>query len=99
MPKPPPIVNEVAENFEGRHRNLLDIFESRGLEMEDALDPCPIKQDAARPDWRVFSQRIFVRSFGLVQSDIVRHPDQTGPGTRLPIHPQSSAWARGMFHR
>jgi hypothetical protein len=29
----------VLENFEGRHRNLLDIFESRAAEMDDALAP------------------------------------------------------------
>jgi hypothetical protein len=30
---------EVLENFEGRHRNLLEIFESRAAEMEEALEP------------------------------------------------------------
>ena len=32
-------LREVLENFEGRHRNLLDIFESRAAEMEDAFTP------------------------------------------------------------
>ena len=32
-------LSEVLENFAGRHRNLLDIFESRAAEMEDAFEP------------------------------------------------------------
>ena len=28
---------EVLENFQGRHRNLLDTFEARAVEMEEAL--------------------------------------------------------------
>ena len=28
---------DVLENFEGRHRNLLEIFETRAAEMEEAL--------------------------------------------------------------
>ena len=30
---------DVLENFEGRHRNLLEIFEARAAEMEDAFEP------------------------------------------------------------
>src|SRR5207248_5956755 len=32
-------LTEVLENFEGRHRNLLEIFEARAAEMEEALEP------------------------------------------------------------
>ena len=32
-------LKEVLENFEGRHRNLLDIFAARAAEMEEALEP------------------------------------------------------------
>src|SRR5436305_10332881 len=32
-------LSEVLENFEGRHRNLLDIFETRAAEMEEAFAP------------------------------------------------------------
>src|SRR5437899_12591901 len=32
-------LREVLENFEGRHRNLLETFEARAADMEDALDP------------------------------------------------------------
>src|SRR5258708_7727456 len=32
-------LREVLENFEGRHRNLLDVFEARAAEMEKALEP------------------------------------------------------------
>jgi len=30
---------DVLENFDGRHRNLLQIFEMRAVEMEEALEP------------------------------------------------------------
>ena len=30
---------EVLENFQGRHRNLIDTFESRAAEMEEAFVP------------------------------------------------------------
>src|SRR3989304_4053847 len=32
-------LREVLENFAGRHRNLLEIFESRAAEMEGGLEP------------------------------------------------------------
>ena len=32
-------LREVLEHFEGRHRNLLEIFEARAVDMEGALDP------------------------------------------------------------
>ena len=36
---------EVLENFQGRHRNLLDTFEARADEMEEALvDACELQQ-------------------------------------------------------
>ena len=31
--------SDVLENFEGRHRNLLNIFETRAGEMEEAFAP------------------------------------------------------------
>ena len=30
-------LDDVLENFEGRHRNLIDIFETRAADMEGAL--------------------------------------------------------------
>ncbi len=32
-------LSDVLDNFEGRHRNLIDIFETRAADMEDALEP------------------------------------------------------------
>src|SRR5438552_4752934 len=32
---------DVLTNFEGRHRNLLQIFETRAGEMEEAFEPHP----------------------------------------------------------
>src|ERR1043165_4189903 len=34
-------LREVLENFEGRHRNLLETFEARAADMEEALQPHP----------------------------------------------------------
>ena len=63
-------LSEVLENFEGRHRNLLEIFETRAAEMEEALAAARgIEQDATPPDRRIFSSRVFVRGVGLVQSE------------------------------
>ena len=35
---------DVLENFEGRHRNLLETFEARADEMEDAFAPMPLSR-------------------------------------------------------
>ena len=73
-------LTEVLENFEGRHRNLLEIFEARAAEMEDAFDPhADLTQDAA-PVWSapISSMRIRSRPRRLFNPSIVRHPDQTG---------------------
>src|SRR5689334_21682485 len=32
-------LSDVVENFQGRHRNLLEIFETRAADMEEAFDP------------------------------------------------------------
>src|SRR3954462_6653703 len=34
-------LSEVLENFQGRHRNLLEIFEARARDMEDAFAAHP----------------------------------------------------------
>ena len=64
-----------------------------------ARAPCPIEQDATRPDRRVFSQRVFVRSIGSVQSEHrpASRPDRRA-GKWLPVYPEPSRrWRRAYF--
>ena len=61
---------DVLENFQGRHRNLLETFEARADEMEDAFAAsCRLHQDTAPTGRRLFPARIFVRGGGVVQSE------------------------------
>ena len=49
-------LSDVLENFEGRHRNLLDLFETRAAEMEEGVQAaCRIESNATPPDRRLFS--------------------------------------------
>jgi len=72
-------LQEVLENFEGRHRNLLDIFEARAFEMEDALAP----HAALTKTQRFLIGAYFLHEYSfeasaLFNPSIVRHPDQSG---------------------
>ena len=72
-------LREVLENFEGRHRNLLDVFEARAAEMEEALAP----HDALNKTKRCLIGAYFLNEYSfeasaLFNPSIVRHPDQTG---------------------
>lgn len=72
-------LREVLENFEGRHRNLLDVFEARAADMEDALEP----HDALNKTKRCLIGAYFLNEYSfeasaLFNPSIVRHPDQTG---------------------
>jgi predicted GH43/DUF377 family glycosyl hydrolase len=72
-------LREVLENFEGRHRNLLDVFEARAAEMEEALTP----HDALNKTKRCLIGAYFLNEYSfeasaLFNPSIVRHPDQTG---------------------
>jgi predicted GH43/DUF377 family glycosyl hydrolase len=73
------LLNEVLENFEGRHRNLLDIFESRAAEMEDALAPHARLDKTQRGlIGAYFLNEYSFEASALFNPSIVRHPDQTG---------------------
>lgn len=70
---------DVLENFEGRHRNLLKIFERRADEMEEAL--------AAHSGFSVVQRQLIGAYFlneysfeasALFNPSIVPHPDQSG---------------------
>ena len=57
---------DVLENFEGRHRNLLEIFERRAVEMEGALEPHSVLHEYS------------FEASALFNPSVVRHPDQSG---------------------
>lgn len=72
-------LTEVLENFEGRHRNLLEIFETRAAEMEEALAP----HAALNKTQRCLVGAYFLHEYSfeasaLFNPSIVRHPDQSG---------------------
>ncbi len=69
----------MLENFEGRHRNLLETFETRAAEMEDALEP----HAALNKTRRCLIGAYFLNEYSfeasaLFNPSIVRHHDQTG---------------------
>ena len=72
-------LREVLENFAGRHRNLLDIFETRAAEMEDALEPhAPLNKTQRGLIGAYFLNEYSFEASALFNPSIVRHPDQTG---------------------
>jgi predicted GH43/DUF377 family glycosyl hydrolase len=72
-------LSEVLEYFGGRHRNLLDIFESRAAEMEDALEPhAPLNKTQRGLIGAYFLNEYSFEASALFNPSIVRHPDQTG---------------------
>ncbi len=72
-------MHEVLENFEGRHRNLLDIFEKRAAEMEDALEPhAQLNKTQRGLIGAYFLNEYSFEASALFNPSIVRHPDQTG---------------------
>jgi predicted GH43/DUF377 family glycosyl hydrolase len=76
---------DVLENFLGRHRNLLETFEARADEMEEAFAPhAPFTQDQRRLVGAYFLHEYSFEAAALFNPSIVTHPDQTGvpPGSR-----------------
>jgi predicted GH43/DUF377 family glycosyl hydrolase len=72
-------LKDVLENFEGRHRNLLDIFESRAEEMEDAFNPhIALNKTQRRLIGAYFLNEYSFEASALFNPSIVRHPDQSG---------------------
>ena len=71
-------LTEVLENFEGRHRNLLEIFETRAAEMEDALEPHAVLNKTQRClIGAYFLHEYSFEASALFNPSIVRHPDQS----------------------
>src|SRR6202162_1891927 len=69
---------DVLENFEGRHRNLLNIFESRADEMEEAFEPhAELNRTQRRLIGAYFLNEYSFEASALFNPSIVRHPDQS----------------------
>lgn len=70
---------EVLENFLGRHRNLLQTFEARADEMEDAFAAhTSFTQDQRRLVGAYFLHEYSFEAAALFNPSIVSHPDQSG---------------------
>ncbi len=76
-------LTEVLENFEGRHRNLLEIFEARAAEMEEALAPhAQLNKTQRCLIGAYFLHEYSFEASALFNPSIVRHPDQSGAPER-----------------
>jgi predicted GH43/DUF377 family glycosyl hydrolase len=78
------LLEDVLENFEGRHRNLLEIFETRAREMEEAFFPHAEFSKAQRQLIGAhFMHEYSFEAAALFNPSIVHSPDQTGapPGS------------------
>src|SRR5580704_3860884 len=72
-------LSDVLDTFEGRHRNLIDIFETRAADMEDALEPhAELNKIQRRLIGAYFLSEYSFEASALFNPSIVRHPDQTG---------------------
>jgi predicted GH43/DUF377 family glycosyl hydrolase len=70
---------DVLENFQGRHRNLLETFEARADEMEAALDLHAVFTKAQHHlVGAYFLHEYSFEASALFNPSIVSHPDQTG---------------------
>jgi predicted GH43/DUF377 family glycosyl hydrolase len=72
-------LSDVLENFDSRHRNLLNIFETRAEEMEDAFEPhAELNRTQRRLIGAYFLSEYSFEATALFNPSIVRHPDQSG---------------------
>ena len=70
---------DVLENFQGRHRNLLETFEARADEMEDALATHVVFTKIQRQlVGAYFLHEYSFEAAALFNPSIVSHPDQSG---------------------
>jgi predicted GH43/DUF377 family glycosyl hydrolase len=76
---------DVLENFQGRHRNLLEIFESRADEMEEAFAAHgAFSKEQRRLVGAYFLHEYSFEAAALFNPSIIAHIDQSGapPGGR-----------------
>jgi predicted GH43/DUF377 family glycosyl hydrolase len=72
-------LSDVLENFAGRHRNLLEIFETRAKDMEEAFTPhAELNLTQRRLIGAYFLHEYSFEASALFNPSIVRHPDQSG---------------------
>jgi predicted GH43/DUF377 family glycosyl hydrolase len=70
---------DVLENFQGRHRNLLETFEARAGEMEDAFATHAVFTKVQRQlIGAYFMHEYSFEASALFNPSIVSHPDQSG---------------------
>jgi len=70
---------DVLENFDGRHRNLLETFERRADEMEEALlAHCTFSEVQRQLIGAYFLHEYSFEASALFNPSIVPHPDQSG---------------------
>ncbi len=70
---------DVLENFDGRHRNLLQTFERRADEMEEALlAHCTFSEVQRQLIGAYFLHEYSFEASALFNPSIVPHPDQSG---------------------
>ncbi len=73
------LLAEVLENFQGRHRNLLAIFEARADEMEEAFaEHTTFTVDQRRLIGAYFLNEYSFEAAALFNPSIVAHMDQSG---------------------
>ena len=73
------LLADVLENFKGRHRNLLETFELRADEMEDALAAHNAFSETQRQlIGAYFLNEYSFEASALFNPSIVPHPDQSG---------------------
>ena len=72
-------LSDVLENFQGRHRNLLETFEARAEEMEDAFaDHVDFSKMQRQLVGAYFMHEYSFEAAALFNPSIVSHPDQSG---------------------
>jgi predicted GH43/DUF377 family glycosyl hydrolase len=73
------LLADVLENFQGRHRNLVETFELRADEMEDALAAHDVFSETQRQLLGAyFLNEYSFEASALFNPSIVAHPDQSG---------------------
>jgi len=70
---------DVLDNFEGRHRNLLETFELRADDMEEAFAAhCSFSEVQRQLIGAYFMNEYSFEASALFNPSIVPHPDQSG---------------------
>jgi predicted GH43/DUF377 family glycosyl hydrolase len=73
------LLADVLDNFLGRHRNLLQVFEARASEMEDAFaSHAKFTIEQRRLIGAYFLHEYSFEAAALFNPSIVAHPDQSG---------------------